>query len=261
MRIHKNRLSPERLKYDASRRGLERARSTDRAPRRDRIARSKRRRCATRASTMETAMEQPLANLARAQDELRNALAAEPRGAAERARRRRGGGGERAQGAPARARGESNGARARGERARAVGDEADAVRDGAAGDEGGAGRGAERGEGGARFDRARGRAMRRTTTTRDESRTIATTGRGRRTRERSDGLAIGDVKDVVRRGGAFGGRWKRGGRRARGGRRRDRGDGATRATAASGGEGATDERRGARRIHRRTNNARKKCEI
>ena len=33
------------------------------------------------------------------------------------------------------------------------------------------------------------------------------------------------------------------------------------AIAARGREGATDERRGARRIHRRTNNARKKCEI
>ena len=104
-------------------------------------------------------MEQPLANLARAQDELRNALSVNlgelrsahdgvAAAAANALRERR------------REREESRTAleREASER-RAVGDEADAVRDGAAGDEGGAGRGAERGEGGER-ERRRGEARR-----------------------------------------------------------------------------------------------------
>jgi len=59
----------------------------------------------------------------------------------------------------------------------------------------------------------------------------------------------------------FGTVWDGSGRGAEEGARAEEGEGGGDAIAARGREGATDERRGARRIDRRTNNARKKCEI
>ena len=109
-------------------------------------------------ATHADAMEQPLAALARAQDELRNALAVglgELRSAHDGVAVAASNEGKKNQSA---ARAESRRDRARAGGAGEAGDEADAVRDGAARDEGGAGGGQGRGEGGARFDRARGRA-------------------------------------------------------------------------------------------------------
>ena len=119
------------------------------------------------------------------------------------------------------------------------------MRDGAAGDEGGAGRGAERGEGGAR-ERRRGEARRDSNA--DETPTSL---------EKRRGTGGG--------GGCglswFGTVWDGSGRGAEEGARAEEGEGGGDAIAARGREGATDERRGARRIDRRTNNARKKSEI